>query len=298
MIPYHIELIDTDQAYTRCAPRMAAAPVLAIDIETINWWSRDEERISIVQIGFREADRITVVICDPLSGWSPELLRDPLELGLQVKAMHNASFDAIKLDRHYGIRTSPVHDTMLAARRSGEKGCTLKDLVGRHLGVSLDKTEQRGDWSIRPLRAEQLRYAALDVVFTLLLYELQVARGLHGDYVLKTPASPRSLQSDTIQPLPSVGKPSDSGLGMVILRIISQMPGRYGIQNLAVTISGERSGLVGWMLDQTIGPHAFPTQETVVSEIRQLIKNGQIRIDENGRLEPVANRGPILAQEP
>ncbi|MFM8395895.1 MAG: hypothetical protein ACKOB4_18405 [Acidobacteriota bacterium] len=298
VIPYHIELIDSDQAFNQFAPRLAAAPVLAIDIETINWWSREEERISIVQIGFREDDRLTVAICDTLAGWSPEPLRHPLELGLQVKVMHNASFDAVKLERHYGIRTSPVHDTMLAARRNGEKGCTLKDLVGRHLGVDLDKTEQRGDWSVRPLRTEQLRYAALDVVFTLLIYELQAARGMHGDYVLKSPASRRPPPAAHVAPAPVLDQPAGSALGMAILRIVDHMPGRYGVQNLVATISSERSGLVGWILDQTIGPLDLPASETIIDEIGQLIRMGNIRIDENGRLETVGNRTAIISPEP
>ena len=54
-----------------------------------------------------------------------------------------------------------------------------------HLGVQLDKSEQRGDWSRRPLGEEQLRYAALDATCTLLLYEHQVKRGLRGDYQLR-----------------------------------------------------------------------------------------------------------------
>jgi hypothetical protein len=292
VIPYDIQLVDTDESFNRLSPRLKAARALAIDIETINWWSRDQERISIIQIGFREDDRITVAIFDTLSTWSPEVLRHPLEMGLQVKAMHNASFDAVRLERYYGIRTSPVHDTMLAARRNGEKGCSLKDLVHRHLGVVLDKTEQRGDWSRRPLRQEQLQYAALDVVFTLLLYELQVARGQHGDYVMKTLSASRPAVH--FPPKSSAPTPADylatdrqvSPLWQAILAIVRETPGRYSIQHLAVTISSERSGLAGWILDQTIGPLEIPDHGTIINEINSLLEKKEIKINENGRLEP------------
>jgi hypothetical protein len=269
--------------------------VTPLDIETINWWNRDEERISIIQIGFREETQITVAIFDTLATAPPEPLRRQLEMGLQIKAIHNAGFDAVKLERHYGIRTSPVHDTMLAARRSGEKGCSLKDLVDRHLGIALDKTEQRGDWSVRPLRPEQLRYAALDVVFTLLLYELQVARGQYGDYQLKTQvktqAPPRQPALAKSAPsAPSTPAPVDSGvlppLAKAILSIVSQMSGRYSRQQLAVTIGSERAGLVGWILDQTIGPDQSPDHPTIVTQIETLLQLKKIKINEDGRLEP------------
>ena len=297
--PYDIQLIDTDEAFNQLAPRLTAASVLALDIETINWWNRDEERISIIQIGFREETQITVAIFDTLATAPPEPLRRQLEMGLQIKAIHNAGFDAVKLERHYGIRTSPVHDTMLAARRSGEKGCSLKDLVDRHLGIALDKTEQRGDWSVRPLRPEQLRYAALDVVFTLLLYELQVARGQYGDYQLKTQvktqvkteAPPRQPALAKSAPsAPSTPAPVDSGvlppLAKAILSIVSQMSGRYSRQQLAVTIGSERAGLVGWILDQTIGPDQSPDHPTIVTQIETLLELKKIKINEDGRLEP------------
>lgn len=287
--PYDIQLIDTDEALNQLAPRLSAASLLALDIETVNWWNRDEERISIIQIGFREESQITVAIFDTLVAAPPEPLRRQLEMGLQIKAIHNAGFDAVKLERHYGIRTSPVHDTMLAARRSGEKGCSLKDLVGRHLGIALDKTEQRGDWSVRPLRPEQLRYAALDVVFTLLLCELQVARGQHGDYQLKTQAAHRqpSLAKSAPRPLSRPAPVDDAvqpPLAEAILSIVSQMSGRYSRQQLAVTIGSERAGLVGWILDQTIGPDESPDQPTIVSQIESLLQQRKIKINEDGRL--------------
>ena len=289
MTPYDIQLIDTDEALNQLAPRLSAASLLALDIETVNWWNRDEERISIIQIGFREESQITVAIFDTLAAAPPEPLRRQLEMGLQIKAIHNAGFDAVKLERHYGIRTSPVHDTMLAARRSGEKGCSLKDLVDRHLGIALDKTEQRGDWSVRPLRPEQLRYAALDVVFTLLLCELQVARGQHGDYQLKTQAAHRqpSLAKSAPRPLSRPAPVDDAvqpPLAEAILSIVSQMSGRYSRQQLAVTIGSERAGLVGWILDQTIGPDESPDQPTIVSQIESLLQQRKIKINEDGRL--------------
>lgn len=289
MIPYQLELIDTDESFDRLEPRLAAASAVAIDIETSNWWRPAEERVEIIQIGFRESDHLRVAICDPLAGLNPERLRRMLELGLQTKVMHNASYDAVRIARHFGIHTSPIHDTMLAARRAGEKGCSLKALVHRHLGISIDKTEQRGDWSRRPLNGEQLNYAALDAVFTLLIYELQVARSQFGDYHLRTPPQPIPAQA-----IPDSGpdqrqNPVASGvtpLGRAIIAIVSKFPSRYSTRQLAASMSDHRSGMLGWIIDQTVGSHTFIDQRMVDQEIETLLRMRLLGLDRDDRLRP------------
>ena len=297
MTPYRIEIIDHDQGFQLIQPRLNAAAVLALDIETINWWSREEERISIIQIGFRENDQITVAICDLLSGWNPEPLRYPLETSLQTKVIHNASYDAVRLARHYCIRTSPVYDTMLAARRSGEKKCSLQALVERHLGLTIEKTEQRSDWSRRPLSRKQLDYAALDAVCTLELYERQVARGLRGDYELRSPTQPPAVsnlkemqrQNDLrkilqhAEPISSQNNDSRSLTGAVI-RIVTEFPGRYTARQLSASITDGRSGMIGWILDQTLGPNLTFDEATTLTTIEQLCANHQLAINSEGRL--------------
>lgn len=291
MTPYRIEIIDHDQEFQRLLPRLIGATVLAVDIETINWWSREDERISIVQIGFRENDQITVAICDLLSGWNPEGLRYPLETSLQTKVIHNASYDAVRLARHYGIRTSPVHDTMLAARRSGEKKCSLQALVERHLGLTIEKTEQRSDWSRRPLSREQLNYAALDAVCTLELYERQIARGLRGDYELRPSIHP---SPKNIAPSPEtineswqmVQTPIDQSLPEALIRIVFNFPGRYSARQLAASISDGRSGMIGWILDQTFGPDPTFDEATTLAAINQLCIERTLAVNSEGRLIP------------
>ena len=302
MTPYRIEIIDHDQGFQRILPRLNAADVLALDIETINWWSRDEERISIIQIGFRENDQITVAICDLLTGWNPEPLRFPLETSLQTKVIHNASYDAVRLARHYGIRTSPVYDTMLAARRSGEKKYSLQALVERHLGLTIEKTEQRSDWSRRPLSRKQLDYAALDAVCTLELYEKQVARGLRGDYELRPPTQPpavsnlKEMQRQEMQrqndlrknlqhPAPIISQTDDSrSLTGALMRIVTEFPGRYTARQLSASITDGRSGMIGWILDQTLGPDLTFDEATTLTTIEQLCADHQLAVNSDGRL--------------
>jgi hypothetical protein len=60
------------------------------------------------------------------------------------------------------------HDDGLMTRKIHFK---LTDLCAQILGKPLDKSEQFGNWAKRPLRREQLQYAALDAYCLLDLFD-------------------------------------------------------------------------------------------------------------------------------
>src|SRR5215470_12735371 len=277
MFNHTVEFVRDKLALTASLERLDTAPVIALDIETIYWWDREYERVSLIQLAFRENDEIRVVIIDA-----------------------TADFDAVKLSRHFRIATSPIHDTMLAARRGGERRCSLQAQVEAHLGFHLDKTEQRGDWSRRPLTAEQLNYASLDPVCTLLLYEKQIARGLRGDYQLraraeKTQQSLTLVSDDPRVAAPDAGAPEltrlASELGdlnscaFALLGVIAELGGRYSPEHLVATICAERVGLTGWIIDHTLGVGADIDEVTAKREIAALIDLGLARLGLSRKLE-------------
>ena len=300
MLNHTVEFVNDNPSLSAAIARVNAAPAIALDIETINWWNRESERVSLIQLAFRENDEIRVVIIDATAGFDPESLRQPLELSLQIKAIHNASFDAVKLSRHFRILTSPIHDTMLAARRSGERRYSLQAQVETHLGFQLDKTEQRGDWGRRPLTAEQLNYASLDAVCTLLLYEKQIARGLRGDYEL------RARIEKAQESLPLVGddlriSSTDAGApelihaasdldglnscAVALLGVITELSGRYSPEHLVASACAERVGLAGWIIDHTLGAGADIDEGIVKQEIATLCERGLARLSLSRKLE-------------
>ncbi|MGH9752186.1 MAG: hypothetical protein ACREA2_05325 [Blastocatellia bacterium] len=322
MFNHTVEFISDKLALTAAIERLASAPVIALDIETIYWWDREYERVSLIQLAFRETystgsgsnpvsystgsgsdligDEICVIIIDALADFDPEPLRRPLELSAQIKAIHNAGFDAVKMSRHFRIATSPIHDTMLAARRGGERRCSLKAQVEAHLGFHLDKTEQRGDWSRRPLTAEQLNYASLDAVCTLLLYEKQIARGLRGDYQLRAridkPQEPLPLViHDPQVAAPDAGAPelarlaSDLGdlnpCAFALLGVIAELGGRYSPEHLVASVRAERVGLTGWIIDHTLGANADIDEVVAKQEIIALVEKGLARLSLSRKLE-------------
>jgi hypothetical protein len=301
VLDHTIEIVNNQSALAAIVERLNTASAIALDIETSNWWDRESERVSLVQLAFRENGSTRVAVIDALAGFDPELLRQPLELSLKTKAIHNASFDAVKLARHFSISTSPIHDTMLAARRSGDRRCSLQAQVETHLGFQLDKNEQRGDWSRRPLSAEQLRYAALDAACTLLLYESQLARGLRGDYELRARieqsqallpltdhdlriAPPESAETASVQ---SIAGLSPSALAL--LGIVTELSGRYSPEHLVASIGSERVGLAGWIIDRLVGFDADIDENSAKQEIIALCERGLVRLSPSRRLEATAS---------
>ncbi len=303
MFNHTVEFVSDKPALTAALGRLDSAPAIALDIETVNWWDRELERVALIQLAFRDHNAIRAVVIDALADFDPEALRRPLELSLQMKAIHNAGFDAVKLSRHFGVATSPIHDTMLAARRSGERRCSLKAQVEAHLGFHLDKAEQRSDWGRRPLTAEQLNYASLDAVCTLLLYEKQVARGLRGDYELRARIGraqealplvnqgPQGAAPDAGAPEPDrvVAELGDLGASaFALLGVIAELGGRYSPERLVASVCAERTGLAGWIVDHTLGRSADLDDLLAKQEIAALIEKGLARLSPSRKLEATA----------
>ncbi|MBA3441859.1 MAG: hypothetical protein H0T92_18530 [Pyrinomonadaceae bacterium] len=300
MLDYRLELIDDHPGLTTLIDRIDSAHALALDIETINWWDPQSERVALLQLAFREGRQPQVVIIDALAQLDLEPLRLPFEQRRTTKAIHNAGYDAVRLSRHFRINTSPIHDTMLAARRSGERRCSLQAQAQTHLGLQLDKMEQRSDWSRRPLGEAQLRYAALDAVCTLLLYEDQIGRGLHGDYELRERTQQRQTSlplsdAPSFTPGPSGSRaPEDveasaaaglSAPAQALLGIVTELAGRYSPERLAASVGSERVGLAGWIIDRVLGSETDVDEDTAKIEIAGLCERGLVRLTAMRRLE-------------
>jgi hypothetical protein len=311
MFDFSIKLISYPQELTSLVVRLHSAPALALDIETVNWWDRQVERVSLIQLAFREGSHLRVAVIDALSGLSLDHLRPSLESNRVTKAIHNAAYDAVRLSRHYRIHTSPIHDTMLAARRSGEKRYSLQAQTQAHLGFQLDKSEQRSDWSQRPLALKQLRYAALDAVCTLLLYENQIARGLSAGYQLRgidqstqtaLPLSDETRPAPGLVEMPIVAKSETSaaeGLdapAIALLGVVTELAGRYSPERLAVSVGSERVGLAGWIIDRVLSAETDIDEETARIGIAELIERGLVSLSAARRLEATGSGARLWTQ--
>ncbi|HLZ71455.1 MAG TPA: DNA polymerase [Dehalococcoidia bacterium] len=154
-------------------PELARAPLLGLDTETTGL-DPHRDRLRLLQLATPE--RVYVVDAFHVE---PRLLA-PLFAGPDSPRLagHNLAFDlrflmAAELPVPDGAR---LFDTMLAAQllaagEPSERGTfTLATVADRCAGLTLDKTEQRSDWS-GPLTDAQLRYATLDAAVLLPLAE-------------------------------------------------------------------------------------------------------------------------------
>lgn len=115
--------------------------------------------LSLVQLGWR--DRI--LLLDP---YSVDLtVLDPLFAGEGTALLHAAASDLDLLAEAVGRRPRRLYDTQLAGQFLGMSTPSLAYLVQRYHQIALDKSLQRTDWTVRPLRSDVRHYAASDVAY-------------------------------------------------------------------------------------------------------------------------------------
>lgn len=296
---YQVTYVNDARRLAALAGALPTSSALALDIETASWWDRRAERVSLIQLAYRDAGRIRVAVVDALAGFKVNELRSTLESPGVVKAVHNAAFDVPRLDRHLGLRVAPVHDTMLAARRGGERGYSLKAQAERHLGLALDKGARQSDWGARPLDPRQVAYAALDAAATLLLYEHQVGRGLRAEYrprawtdeaqaglpLSDAPAVGRNPSASTPPTNLSLSAHDLTGIPLALLGVIAELPSRYGPERLVASVGVDRVGLAGWVLDGVLGAEAEVDEDAARDAIASLCGQGLVRLTPERRLE-------------
>ncbi len=84
-----------------------------------------------------------------------------------IKLFHYARFDLAMIWAYLGVMTGPVYCTKLASKiaRTFTNQHGLKTLCKDLLGIELNKQMQVSDWGAEELSAEQLTYAASDVLY-------------------------------------------------------------------------------------------------------------------------------------
>ncbi len=145
----------------RDTPRPLA---VALDTEGASF-HRFVDRIYLLQLTTHDQS----AIIDPLrvspADLAPlgALLADP---AVEI-VFHDADYDLRLLHQDYGWGATALFDTRIAAQLVGLRSFGLAALLERYFGVRLDKRYQRADWSMRPLTAAMLDYAAQDTRYLL-----------------------------------------------------------------------------------------------------------------------------------
>ncbi len=149
------------------AAELSAAPVIGLDTEFLR------ERTYRAQLCLLQvATPARYVLVDPLDNPHLALLSPALAARQPVKILHAARQDLEVLYPALGP-VAGLFDTQVAAGLVGMAAqIGYADLVRRLLGVELDKSHTRTDWSQRPLSAAQLVYAVDDVRYLAPLRDL------------------------------------------------------------------------------------------------------------------------------
>jgi len=109
-----------------------------------------------------------ILLVDPLRIGDEDLLRRFLGASREPRVVHAARQDVEVLLPLTGEPLAPLLDTQLAAALLGfPSQVGYGELVRQVLGVELKKGHARTDWAARPLKVEQLEYAADDVRYLL-----------------------------------------------------------------------------------------------------------------------------------
>ncbi|MCU1344140.1 MAG: rnd [Acidimicrobiia bacterium] len=163
------QFIADDRSLQELVDRLVSEPRYAIDTE----FHRERTyypQLALLQVAWSDGLALvdtTVVDIHPLA----KVFDGP---GLAV--LHAAQQDLEVLERECGTVPARLFDTQLAAGFLGHSTPSLANLLAGELGVKMAKGERLTDWLRRPLTAEQLEYAAGDVLHLLELHDKLVAQ--------------------------------------------------------------------------------------------------------------------------
>src|SRR5579871_2693253 len=158
-----VAYLDTDADLARFMAEIGRPRELAIDTEGASF-HRFIDRIYLIQLSTRDKN----AIIDPLP-----LTHTPAELGSLLEdpkvevVFHDADYDLRLLHQDYGWHVTNIFDTRISAQLLGIATFGLGAMLERAFGLKLDKKHQRADWSMRPLTAGMLDYAAQDTLHLL-----------------------------------------------------------------------------------------------------------------------------------
>jgi len=126
-----------------------------------------QEKLSLIQISVGKYHWLV----DPLS----KLNLKPLWKCKALKNIifHACDYDLRLLSKFHDFHPETIYDTSIAAKLLGEKQTGLAALVEKYFGIKLNKSNQKADWTRRPIPPEMCHYAMLDTVYLDAIKKLQ-----------------------------------------------------------------------------------------------------------------------------
>ena len=152
-------MVESAQQLEQAVNDWLKCEIIGIDTEFVRerTWRAD---LGLVQL----SDGKTVWLVDPLKTGTLDPLATLLNNQNIIKILHAPSEDLDVLLFTTGAVPEPLFDTQIACAMLGQPlQMGYHTTVEWLLGITIDKGETRSNWCHRPLRAAQIKYAALDV---------------------------------------------------------------------------------------------------------------------------------------
>jgi ribonuclease D len=163
-----INYIDTPEKLAQLCQQISQQPWIALDTEFL----REKTyypKFCLLQIATPE----WVACVDPLVLHDLKPLFDVLYDPKIIKVFHACRQDLEIFYQIVGKIPEPIFDTQIAAPLLGiQENPGYAMLVSTFLNINLSKAHTRTDWTTRPLSADQLEYAADDVIYLCKIYEI------------------------------------------------------------------------------------------------------------------------------
>ncbi len=161
-------LITDSRDLAEFCRRLEGAPYVAVDTEFLRektYWPK----LCLVQVAYDDA----AAAIDPLTrDIDLEPLFELMDDQDVLKVFHSASQDMEVFFSVSGRVPLPIFDTQVAAMVAGYgEQVGYATLASQIAGVTLDKSSQLTDWSLRPLSDRQIEYALGDVTHLCTIYE-------------------------------------------------------------------------------------------------------------------------------
>ena len=154
----HYQFIDHPSQLPPLFAALDRCPEIALDTEADNLF-RYKTRVCLLQILAAGEIYLVDLLADvPLDDLWPRLAAKPL-------IMHGSDYDLRLLWELCRFQPLSLFDTMFAAQLLSIPRFGLAALLEQNFGASVDKDNQKANWSQRPLDRDMLDYAATDVYY-------------------------------------------------------------------------------------------------------------------------------------
>ncbi len=169
-----IVYINEDELISGAINEIKKSNLIAVDTEFI-WRNTYFPSLSLIQISTHNK----IFIFDMYQNNNLIELKKIFESNEIKKIFHSLRSDISVLKSALNVKVLNVFDTQIAESiliNNSSIQIGYKDLVKKYLLISISKNETNSDWSKRPLKPNQMEYAANDVRYLIRIMQTQIIK--------------------------------------------------------------------------------------------------------------------------